>query len=397
MSWERVLEQHATSPATSTEDVDDVLVALLQKHAAAEDKWKHISEEMAGFVAEPKTKQWCKYRVKKDACKAKLAAMEAQEVSTLPATPGAVVAKSGKGLKQRSSDAGAACFEHVTIEGKGVSTVATRDLKCGDMVVEEAPLLQYDYHPEMLSLLLAPGRCSAVPDFIKPQWEQLSEEDQARVMALHDCSSQKTLVGVMRTNALARGADSTGSVLCPVISRFNHSCTPNCQHAWDESAAVERVFACTDIHAGEELSIYYIDICKPMEERQRELSARYGFVCSCKACSGPDRLSDRRRSKIAELDGKILQVGAVNQKQALGMVQDLLDKYDEEGIHNLSLRARACYDAFQLALALRDLRAAKKWIGMAHKYRALGEGPENPTTLQMLEFVKDPKRHRNWR
>lgn len=395
MAWVEVLEQFVESPATTTEDIDDVLIALLQKHALTEDKWVQVSEELTGYVAEPKSKQWCKNRAKKDACKMKLEAWQAQEVATTVARPGLCPDKEIQASKGSVSGVGPACFQQIPIEGKGLGIVATRDLKCGDMIIEEVPLLQYDKDHEMLMEILT--RSSSIPEFVKPQWARLSEKQREQVMELHDQCSEKTLSGIMRTNALARGVEGTGSLICPVISRFNHSCAPNCQHAWDEAAGLERVFACRDIEVGEELCICYIDIVKPRDERQRELSVRYGFTCACTACSDANRLSDRRRAKIAELDSKVMQVGGVNQKQALGMVQDILDKYDEEGIHNLSLRARACYDAFQLALALRDLRGAKKWIGMAHQYYSLGEGPENPSTLRMLAFVKDPKSHRNWR
>lgn len=395
MYWVEVLARFAESPATTTEDTDDVLIALLQKHSAAEDKWVQVSEEINGYVAEPKSKHWCKTRAKKDAFKVKLEAWQVHEVATADAQPGLGHEKDTQASKGSVSGLRPASFQQIPIEGKGFGMVAIRDLKKGDMIIEEVPLLQYDKDPEMLIEILT--RSSSTPEFVKPQWARLSEKQREQIMELHDQCSEKTLSGIMRTNALARGVESTGSLICPVVARFNHSCAPNCQHAWDEAAGLERVFACRDIKVGEELCIYYIDIVKPRDERQHELSVRYGFTCGCPPCSDANRQSDRRRAKIAELDSRIMQVGAVNQKQALSMVQDILDKYDEEGIHNLSLRARACYDAFQLALALRDLRGAKKWIGMAHQYYSLGEGPENPTTLRMLEFVKDPKRHRNWR
>eukprot|EP00927_Polykrikos_kofoidii_P068768 TRINITY_DN64097_c0_g1_i1.p1 TRINITY_DN64097_c0_g1~~TRINITY_DN64097_c0_g1_i1.p1 ORF type:complete len:383 (+),score=52.17 TRINITY_DN64097_c0_g1_i1:95-1243(+) len=296
--------------------------------------------------------------------------------------------------KSRDWRATLGCFELAPVEGKGIGAFATCDLECGDLVVEEIPVLEYDHEN---ALMIGHGGDS-VPGFIRTQWNQLSQEQHAKVMELHDCHGvEKTLLGILKTNALARGCESTGSVLCTTISRFNHSCSPNCQHSWDEDAKVERLMACTSIKAGEELCTYYVEIRQPTIQRRRELQVRYGFACTCESCSSTSSRSDRRRAKILELDSSIFEVGARDQKRALGMVQDLLDKYDEEGIYNQSLRARACYDGFQLALPLRDLRAAQKWIEKSYMHYVLGEGPENPSTQKMLAYVRDPRSHRNWR
>jgi len=269
-------------------------------------------------------------------------------------------------------------------------------LKAGDLIAEEEPVLTWQKGLD--TELLATDAKHAMPKKVDAQLEALSEDVKNQAMALHDChgSSKKSLQGIMSTNALSRGANSCDSILCLEISRFNHSCVPNCQHAWDEEAGMERVFACTNVKAGEELSTSYIELRQDRQSRQRELSMKYKFDCACPACRMPDASSDRRRIKMQYLDEKILQVGARDQIAGVSLARELLELYDKEGIYNLSLRGSACYDAFQLTLPLRDLRGAKAWVQKAYDFYALGEGPDNPTSTKMLEYVKDPKSHRNW-
>ena len=99
---------------------------------------------------------------------------------------------------------------------------------------------------------------------------------------LSDCSGEKSLrlgrtsgpqvelrIGILRTNGFSRGleacallsfawpgasASSSSLLVCPVLARLNHSCSPNCQQSWDEAAGAEKLYAMTKIQPGEELS-----------------------------------------------------------------------------------------------------------------------------------------------
>jgi len=67
-----MLSRFLNSKATTTEEIDEILVHLINKHAASEDKWAEVSAELAKYAEEPKTKQWCKNRAKKEAVKVQL-------------------------------------------------------------------------------------------------------------------------------------------------------------------------------------------------------------------------------------------------------------------------------------------------------------------------------------
>ncbi|KAL1918701.1 uncharacterized protein VTP21DRAFT_2723 [Calcarisporiella thermophila] len=68
----------------------------------------------------------------------------------------------------------------------------------------------------------------------------------------------------------------------PLAAMVNHSCWPNCIAMFEEDQMVIRCLR--DIEEGEELTISYVDIALPTEERRRELLERYFFICNCDLC-----------------------------------------------------------------------------------------------------------------
>eukprot|EP00933_Yihiella_yeosuensis_P043040 TRINITY_DN37750_c0_g1_i1.p1 TRINITY_DN37750_c0_g1~~TRINITY_DN37750_c0_g1_i1.p1 ORF type:complete len:373 (+),score=51.18 TRINITY_DN37750_c0_g1_i1:102-1220(+) len=371
----------------SNPELDELLISSILKHASADNKWAEVAKELTSLTGEEKTTQWCKNRAKKDAIKDRLAQMQTGEGPTSAGTSTIEVEPWRANLGKSKV---------VDMDGKGSGVLATSNLKMGDLICEEVPALNYR-HPAGLTLSEFCSKEIMGP--IADQFEALSKEKQEAVMSLSDFTVEgcKSLPGILRTNALGRGTDADYSIICPNVARFNHSCKPNCDKSWDENAGMMRVFVCRDVKAGEELCFPYIDISQPRCERQATLQERYGFTCSCEACSSPDSKSDLRRAKITELDAKVFQVGGSNPKQGVALVRELLDQYDQEGIDLLVLRARACYDAFQLNLLMKDLRGARIWIEKAHKFRSLAEGPNHPTTQQMHKYLQDPKSHNLWR
>lgn len=66
-------------------------------------------------------------------------------------------------------------------------------------------------------------------------------------------------------------------------SLFNHSCLPNAGVV--QNSFRSEVRAVTDIEAGEEVLINYIDPLATSDERKKDIKERYGFDCGCLACS----------------------------------------------------------------------------------------------------------------
>ncbi|KAF0974048.1 hypothetical protein FDP41_006658 [Naegleria fowleri] len=83
-----------------------------------------------------------------------------------------------------------------------------------------------------------------------------------------------------------------GTGLFPMVSMFDHSCSPNCSfQTFDDlksnmsySGNVIYVQTVKKVKKGEELCISYIDIMNPTSIRRRELWYSKYFVCKCSRC-----------------------------------------------------------------------------------------------------------------
>ncbi|CAK0833603.1 unnamed protein product [Prorocentrum cordatum] len=185
-------------------------------------------------------------------------------------------------------------FEVVPVAGLGLGVVATSDFACGDLVVAERPVMAFSWGEE---------------DRVEEMFDGLPEEDKEVVMSLHDqfvdgsgqADGQRSLDGVMRTNGYRTG---DGFVLLTLLSRFNHSCSPNCEHSFDGDLSEMHVYASTDIAAGEELRTYWMELAAPTDERLALLREELGFTCRCPACvrsGAAAAASDGRRRRLRYL------------------------------------------------------------------------------------------------
>ena len=79
---------------------------------------------------------------------------------------------------------------------------------------------------------------------------------------------------------------TVGIGLYVTAAAINHSCDPNCCQTFDASSSASlSIRAVRNISVGEEITIAYIDIGKPIYFRRSELLSSYGFRCSCSRCS----------------------------------------------------------------------------------------------------------------
>ena len=73
------------------------------------------------------------------------------------------------------------------------------------------------------------------------------------------------------------------------ISRFNHSCKPNCAILFGNLADI-RVIVVEGIQSGEEMTIHYLPLDwaslgpSPAQERQKAPKEDWGFDCMCQRC-----------------------------------------------------------------------------------------------------------------
>ncbi|KAL7467925.1 hypothetical protein ACHAXS_008156 [Conticribra weissflogii] len=124
----------------------------------------------------------------------------------------------------------------------------------------------------------------------------LDEEQCRRIWELHDqfadapeinpSNDEKRLLGIIKTNAYF-STDKKGLGLYPIISRFNHSCTPNVGYGFDGWNM--RLYTTRDVEEGEELNTCYSDMVyfHTREMRKLFLKTKFNFDCVCKGCN-PD-------------------------------------------------------------------------------------------------------------
>eukprot|EP00929_Paragymnodinium_shiwhaense_P034426 TRINITY_DN18734_c0_g1_i1.p1 TRINITY_DN18734_c0_g1~~TRINITY_DN18734_c0_g1_i1.p1 ORF type:complete len:376 (+),score=70.86 TRINITY_DN18734_c0_g1_i1:60-1130(+) len=301
-------------------------------------------------------------------------------------TAGSQSAGDGAGVEKDTTAALGPCFEVKSLPGKGLGLVAVRELRCGDLVLCEAPLLTY-------------LDCDVWEHIARERFKELPQESQDALMQLEDVflreatGEEKSLPGILRTNSLSRGMSSDGLV-CKTISRMNHSCSPNCDWSWDEDAHEASVFASHDIAAGEELCIHYVELRATRSERQKMLRELYRFDCCCRAC-GADNVveSDDRRAQMRRLLAQVEELTSQHAERGIRLVCELLELYNEEGIRLRSFRKRACYVAYQFSLALNDNNGTDWWVNRAYEHSLLCHGPRHEQTLRLRGYREDPRSH----
>lgn len=118
-------------------------------------------------------------------------------------------------------------FRRVDAYDGGVGTFAARDLKRGEVILHEAPLV-------VATMATLEKRVAALDDKARKRLFSLCDWRAER------SKQPKTALGVFQANGYpcpAPGdADAAGVFLR--FSRFNHSCKPNAHHAWRGGRAV---------------------------------------------------------------------------------------------------------------------------------------------------------------
>ena len=186
-------------------------------------------------------------------------------------------------------------------DGKGLGVFALHDLDIGDIVMRETPILKID-PPDYVRGTGYP--MAQVTELVRKEFEGLTPEAQAEVMSLtyHATAVEEATMDklgiIFRTNAYNTD-DQIG--LFPRIARINHSCRPNTSYYWSKKLNKRVVYASRKIKKGEEFFVSYIGLLSTHEERQKRLD-RYGFKCTCEACSAERAIqaaSDQRRVEIS--------------------------------------------------------------------------------------------------
>ncbi|CAJ1376360.1 unnamed protein product [Effrenium voratum] len=219
--------------------------------------------------------------------------------------------------RRRGKAASGPAFEVRDLGDKGMGVVAARDIRKGERLLEEQPLLVV-------------SRCRDTREL--DSWEEEILAEVAKKPAAQqdafwgladDCHTPeaKTAVGICRTNGLpVETAEGEMVGIYATVSRFNHSCNNNVNNSYQDDKNGEVLHAIRDIPQGEELCITYIDLFLTRQERQDTLQRRK------KQLRQELLLSNRRRQRLLQLREAL--PSAV--PQGLG-TQELIDQDSRNG------------------------------------------------------------------
>jgi len=117
------------------------------------------------------------------------------------------------------------------------------------------------------------------------------------------------IAGIFCTNSFMLEEGRSG--IFPSVSRFNHSCRPNCSFTGEKvnGKFTIRVRAAREIKENEELTISYLDSVEEgaptvTMDRRRYLQWAYRFRCMCEVCSLPlvqREIQDAKRLRLSQL------------------------------------------------------------------------------------------------
>ncbi|KAJ6779592.1 hypothetical protein PWT90_08508 [Aphanocladium album] len=156
---------------------------------------------------------------------------------------------------------------------------------------------------------------------------------------------------IFLTNRVQMGMEGAyGCGVFALYSRINHSCIPNAHNAYNASIGRLTVHAIRTIHAGEQITVTYIDgSCRTKKQRNSMLE-KWGFVCSCEACTDPSQEVHRQRmhaldqrlaaysSPMVRLMGRLFAEAAPNNAfEALQDAEELVNLLKGQGLEGMEL------------------------------------------------------------
>ncbi|KAJ1719573.1 hypothetical protein LPJ53_005690 [Coemansia erecta] len=177
--------------------------------------------------------------------------------------------------------------------------------------------------------------------------------------------------------------------LFPVTSLyFNHSCIPNCVYVGEVDGVI-CVRTMTDVPADTELTISYVEICQPREQRRRDLLLTRHFWCKCRRCStllskSVDRFMDG--IQCTECQNGVMIFEETKEVQDINELMTDVAALDQE-IQGKFAQCESCPAQIEVTKLVDVLKAAITDYGAAHQ--TLQTGDFNRGRLMLEKFIKD--------
>lgn len=274
------------------------------------------------------------------------------------------------------------CYKCVDMPGKGMGMIATRDIKFGELILSELPVLIDSFD-------------------LKFQFEELAKDQQTEILSLHNCYPERMrmgllgeLIGIMSSNCFF-GKSAQQNFLCPTASRFNHSCLPNVRHNFSEQYL--RIYALRDIKSGIELCTTYSHFDGTIKEIREELKEKWRFDCECTLCNMKDHEKrqevETNRLKYWAMYDKLempsnLNLNHIERLAEVNLIFEVMEKGEmlEQG-----LKSMHSFEGFRSALVCKQRLKAHYYIEQAYQANLIAEGEFSPKTRQYLDLMNNPQ------
>ncbi|WVW86657.1 hypothetical protein I302_108711 [Kwoniella bestiolae CBS 10118] len=299
-----------------------------------------------------------------------------------------------------------------TFDDKNLGLSSTQTIKKGTLIMRESPfaLIPVNHKDEDITT-----------EHVHPVYTEMSTSQKDLFRSLHQRTDEDAdpdpLVNIVETNAIPLQPEHTSQVrslgLFEIISRINHSCCPNAGWAWYQDEQMLHLYAYTNIPAGCEITVSYIDdVTYPTNQRQKQLLWGYGFECLCSACTrSPSEMmrSDQNLKVYQSLRDKWMSTPAEQYAKSLPRALKALDlaldilkqerKYDEFGeVYDQLLAVYACHgkrvEAEEVAGRLLDHYTRIWGVDKALRETRYAMYARDPSLCEGWECLVDPDEER---
>ncbi|KAF7311882.1 Set domain-containing protein 5 [Mycena indigotica] len=293
-------------------------------------------------------------------------------------------------------------FEVKDLPGKGKGAVAAREIKRGELILREHPLLLAPddetprewVHELFYNWTFSPSKRDIF--FNLAHWVEDESINLDPATQTPD-ERYQLAVGTIEVNVAAVSVgDTSYRALFPRFSRLNHACpgANNVNYVWREDLREMRLYAVRDIPKGGEFGGSYIHKLGPTADRIETLKNTWGFTCGCKFCTQDAEATAQRDAWAAEWHAlekdfdERSEAGTLPGPEAIRIVRDLWTvsfKLDYTGD-----RARFSEEAALVALAHGDTKSAEQWLQLALKYFSIEVGADGPDADRIRDLLAYP-------
>lgn len=272
---------------------------------------------------------------------------------------------------------------------KGLGMFATQALTRGDTITSSTPVLLIyketvlPKHEREKFLQLA---VSQLPAITQQSYLQLSplSANKADILA-------QSIASANAFDVLLSGHSHLG--IFPEPSRINHDCAPNAIFVVNATQLTHTVRPTRAILPGEEITIAYTNPLDRFAQRQKYLTASFGFQCTCSRCSR-GTAGDAVLDEIETLQQDLAQWANPSSDASVKQIERLIRVHEEAGLEGY-LDPAFCLAALMYN-SVGSSRGAVKYgkLCIEAVELRLGYGAEDlPAWREMLE---QPTRHWSW-